>query len=276
MKTPIFKMAGLACLIALVSAAGCKRFGGGSNATPTTEDEKTLYTLGMLLGRNIGTFNLTPAELDLVKTGMTDVVLKRPQKVDMDTYGPKVDALARKRGQEHVEIEKEQSKKYLEQAGREPGAVVSPSGMVFKTVTPGTGATPSPTDRVTVHYEGKLVDGTVFDSSRKRNMPATFPLNGVIKCWTEGVGRMKEGEKAILTCPSSIAYGDSGRPPTIPGGATLIFDVELIKVLPSNVASTPPTPPITLPPQGSGAKPGTAPKLQLNAPGKLQAPGGAK
>ncbi len=276
MKTGIIKIAGLACAIGMVSAAGCKRFGGGSNATPTTEDEKTLYTLGLLLGRNLGTFNLTSSELDLVKSGLTDMVLKRTPKVDLDTYGPKVDVLARKRGQERVEIEKEQSKKYLEQAGREPGAVVSPSGMVFKTVTPGTGATPSPTDRVTVHYEGKLVDGTVFDSSRKRNMPATFPLNGVIKCWTEGVGRMKEGEKAVLTCPSAIAYGDSGRPPTIPGGATLIFDVELMKVLPSNVPATPPAPPITLPPQGgAGSKPG-APKLQLTSPGKLQAPGGAK
>lgn len=267
------KSAGLICLIGLVSAAGCKRFGGGSNATPTTEDEKTLYTLGLLLGRNLGTFNLTASELDLVKSGLTDMVLKRPHKVDLDTYGPKVDALARKRGQERVEIEKEQSKKYLEQAAREPGAVVSPSGMIFKTVKPGTGATPSPTDRVTVHYEGHLVDGTVFDSSRKRNMPATFPLNGVIKCWTEGVGRMKEGEKAVLTCPSSIAYGDSGRPPTIPGGATLIFDVELLKVLPSNVVPSPPTPPITLPPGGSGSA-GGAPKLHLTSPGKLQPPGG--
>ena len=278
MKTGIIKFAGLVCALGLVSAAGCKRLGGGgSNATPTTEDEKTLYTLGLLLGRNLGTFHLTADELDLVKSGLTDMVLKRPQKVDLDTYGPKVDALARKRGQELVEIEKEKAKKFLEQAGREPGAVVSPSGMVFKSVTPGNGATPSPTDRVTVHYEGHLVDGTVFDSSRKRNMPATFPLNGVIKCWTEGVGRMKEGEKAVLTCPAAIAYGDSGRPPTIPGGATLIFDVELIKVLPSNVVNTPPAPAITLPPPGGpGAKPGAPNKLQLTAPGKLQAPGGTK
>lgn len=267
------KIAGLACALTLVTAAGCKRLGGGGSANPTTEDEKTLYTLGMLLGRNLGTFHLTADELELVKAGLSDMVLKRPQKVDLDTYGPKVDALARKRGEELVGIEKERSKKYLEQAGREAGAVVSPSGLVFKTITPGTGATPSPTDRVTVQYEGKLTDGTVFDSSRKRNMPATFPLNGVIKCWTEGVGRMKVGEKAQLVCPSSIAYGDSGRPPTIPGGATLIFEVELMSIAPQN-AVAPPTPPITLPPQGSGpsAKPAGG-KLQLSSPDKLQAPG---
>jgi FKBP-type peptidyl-prolyl cis-trans isomerase FkpA len=271
MKTWTTKAAGLACAIALLSAAGCKRFGGGGgSATPSTEDEKTLYTLGMLLGRNLGTFNLTAQEVELVKAGLADQVLKRKPAVDMETYGPKVDALARKRGEERVAVEKEQSKKYLENAGREPGAVVSPSGLIFRTVTPGTGASPSPTDRVSVHYEGKLIDGTVFDSSRKRNMPATFPLNGVIKCWTEGVGRMKVGEKAVLVCPSSIAYGDSGRPPTIPGGATLIFDVELLSIVPQ----TPPpaTPPITLPPAGSHGD--ASGHLQLQPPGgKLQAPG---
>jgi FKBP-type peptidyl-prolyl cis-trans isomerase FkpA len=272
MRTRMTRVAGLACVFALVSAAGCKKLRGGGSATPTTEDEKTFYTLGMLLGRNLGTFNMNAEELEMVKSGLSDMVLKRPQKVEMDTYGPKVDALARKRGQERVEVEKEASKKVLESAGREPGAVVSPSGMVFKTVTPGTGPSPGPTDKVTVQYEGRLTDGTVFDSSRKRNMPATFPLNGVIKCWTEGVGRMKVGEKAVLTCPSAIAYGDSGRPPTIPGGATLIFDVELLSIQPAN-APTPPTPPITLSPQGQGANPHAG--LQLNQP-KLGAPGAKK
>jgi len=270
MKTRTIKAAGIACTIALLSAAGCKRFGGGgSSATPSTEDEKTLYALGMLLGRNLGTFNLTADEVELVKAGLGDMVLKKKTAVDLDTYGPKVDALARKRGEERVGVEKEKSKKFLENAGRESGAVVSPSGLIFKTITPGTGEIPKPTDRVTVHYEGRLIDGTVFDSSKKRNMPATFPLNGVIKCWTEGVGRMKVGEKAQLVCPSAIAYGDSGRPPTIPGGATLIFEVELMSIAPQNVASAP-TPPITLPPQGSGNK------LQLSSPGKLQAPGAKK
>jgi FKBP-type peptidyl-prolyl cis-trans isomerase FkpA len=272
MKTPTMKAAGIACAIALLSAAGCKRLGGGGGATPSTEDEKTLYTLGMLLGRNLGTFNLSAAEVELVKAGLADMVLKQKLQVDLDTYAPKVDALARKRGEERVGIEKEKSKKYVESAGREPGAVVSPSGLVFKTTTAGTGESPKPTDRVSVHYEGRLIDGTVFDSSRKRNMPATFPLNGVIKCWTEGVGRMKVGEKAQLICPSAIAYGDSGRPPTIPGGATLIFDVELLSIVPPN--PTPPTPPITLPPQGAhGALGAPGGQLHLTPPAKLQAPG---
>ncbi|HXJ22959.1 MAG TPA: FKBP-type peptidyl-prolyl cis-trans isomerase [Polyangia bacterium] len=269
MKTRTIKFAGVACAIALLSAAGCKRLGGGGGgASPSTEDEKTFYTLGLLLGRNLGTFNMSADEVELVKAGLADMVLKRKPQVDMEAYTPKVDALARKRGEQRVAIEKENSKKFVDNAGREPGAVVSPSGLVFKTITPGNGESPKPTDRVSVHYEGRLIDGTVFDSSRKRNMPATFPLNGVIKCWTEGVGRMKVGEKAQLVCPSTIAYGDSGRPPTIPGGATLIFDVELLSIVPQ--APTPPTPPITLPPQGVHGPGG---QMQLTPPGKLQAPG---
>ncbi|HEX3902278.1 MAG TPA: FKBP-type peptidyl-prolyl cis-trans isomerase [Polyangia bacterium] len=224
-------------VVTFASTVGCKRLGGGR--APSTEDEKTLYTLGMILGRNLGTFNLTAGELEFVKSGLTDMVLKKEHQVDLDKYGPKVDALARKRGQERVAVEKEQSKTFLDKAGRESGAVVTPSGLVFRTVTPGTGEVPKPTDRVSVQYEGRLTDGTVFDSTKKRGgVPATFPLNGVIKCWTEGVGRMKVGEKAVLTCPSTIAYGDSGRPPTIPGGATLVFDVELVSIAPPN--ATPP------------------------------------
>jgi len=258
-------------VVGSLAMSGCKRLTGGG-ATPSSEDDKTLYTLGMLLGRNLGTFNLTADELEFVKSGLTDMVLKREHKVDLDKYGPKVDALARKRGLERVEIEKAHAKTFLDQAGREPGAVVTPSGMVFRTVTPGTGATPAPTDRVSVQYEGKLTDGTVFDSTKKRGgVPATFPLNGVIKCWTEGVGRMKVGEKAVLTCPSAIAYGDSGRPPTIPGGATLIFDVELVSIAPPN--QVPPQMGMSMPGNGPGGgpnKPGMPMQLHMGGPGGPQ------
>jgi FKBP-type peptidyl-prolyl cis-trans isomerase FkpA len=258
-------------VVGSLAMSGCKRLTGGG-ATPSSEDDKTLYTLGMLLGRNLGTFNLTADELEMVKSGLTDMVLKREHKVDLDKYGPKVDALARKRGQERVEIEKAHAKTYLDQAGREAGAVVTPSGMVFRTVTPGTGETPKPTDRVSVQYEGRLTDGTVFDSTKKRGgVPATFPLNGVIKCWTEGVGRMKVGEKAVLTCPSAIAYGDSGRPPTIPGGATLVFDVELVSIAPPNPA--PPQMGMSMPGNGPGGgpnKPGMPMQLHMGGPGGPQ------
>jgi FKBP-type peptidyl-prolyl cis-trans isomerase FkpA len=127
--------------------------------------------------------------------------------------------------------------------------------MVVRTLTPGTGPNPVASDTVKVHYTGTLTDGTVFDSSVKRKEPATFPLNGVIKCWTEGVQKMKVGEKAKLTCPSDLAYGDNGRPPTIPGGATLIFEVELLEITtPKTTMSTPPPPP-GMPPGHPAAHP---------------------
>jgi FKBP-type peptidyl-prolyl cis-trans isomerase len=126
--------------------------------------------------------------------------------------------------------EKKASEAFLTKAAAEPGAQKSPSGLIYKETKAGTGESPKATDAVTVHYTGKLIDGTVFDSSVQRGQPATFPLNGVIKCWTEGVQKMKVGGKATLICPSSIAYGDSGRPPQIKGGATLVFDVELLAI----------------------------------------------
>src|SRR5205814_6930684 len=100
----------------------------------------------------------------------------------------------------------------------------------YKSVREGTGASPTATDAVRVHYRGTLMDGTEFDSSYKRNEPATFPLNRVIPCWTQGVQKMKVGGKSQLVCPASIAYGDAGSPPTIPGGATLIFEIELLGI----------------------------------------------
>ena len=228
----------------LVTAAGCGRLG---RAKPSSEDDKTLYALGLLLGRNISVFNLTAHELELVEAGLSDSVLKKTPAVELDKYGPKVDALARARSLARVGIEKQQAVKVIEAAAREPGAVKLPSGLVFRSTKPGTGELPGASDRVKVNYEGRLPDGKVFDSSKKRGQPATFPLTGVIKCWTEGLGRMKVGEQAVLTCPSDVAYGDGGRPPDIPGGATLIFDVELLGI---EKATPPPAtpPPAAAPP----------------------------
>jgi len=119
---------------------------------------------------------------------------------------------------------------YLEKAAAEPGAVKTSSGLIYKEMRKGTGESPKPTDLVTVNYRGSLINGKEFDSSYKRNEPATFPLNRVIPCWTEGLQMMKVGGKAQLVCPSAIAYGERGAPPDIPAGATLIFEVELLKI----------------------------------------------
>jgi FKBP-type peptidyl-prolyl cis-trans isomerase FkpA len=118
-------------------------------------------------------------------------------------------------------------KAYLEKAAAEPGAQKTASGLVYRDITAGSGASPKATDTVKVHYRGTLINGKEFDSSYG-HAPAEFPLNRVIPCWTEGVQKMKVGGKARLVCPSSIAYGESGAPPDIPGGATLVFEIELL------------------------------------------------
>jgi FKBP-type peptidyl-prolyl cis-trans isomerase FkpA len=118
------------------------------------------------------------------------------------------------------------SKAYLEKAAAEPGRVRTPSGLIYRELRAGTGTSPTATDTVKVNYRGTFVDGKKFDSSDG----IKFPLNQVIPCWTEGVQKMKVGGKAELVCPASIAYGERGQPPDIPGGATLIFEIELLGI----------------------------------------------
>jgi FKBP-type peptidyl-prolyl cis-trans isomerase FkpA len=115
-------------------------------------------------------------------------------------------------------------------AAKEAGAVATPSGLVYRSLKEGTGANPAASDRVKVHYRGTLPDGKEFDSSYQRNQAIEFPLSGVIRCWTEGVQRMKVGGKAKLTCPPAIAYGERGAGGVIPPNATLIFEVELLGI----------------------------------------------
>jgi FKBP-type peptidyl-prolyl cis-trans isomerase FkpA len=118
----------------------------------------------------------------------------------------------------------------LDAAAKEAGAVVTPSGLVYKSIKDGSGASPKASDTVKVNYRGTFPDGKEFDSSYKRNQAIEFPLSNVIKCWTEGVQRMKVGGKAKLTCPASIAYGERGAGGVIPPNATLLFVVELLGI----------------------------------------------
>ena len=196
-----------------------------------TDDEKTLYALGLALAPQLSSFNLTPAELAVVEAGLTDGLSNRPKKVELNDYRPKIQQLAQARAAAVAAVEKQASQEFLTKAAAEKGAKKTESGLVYVELKPGTGEQPKATDKVKVHYQGTLTDGTVFDSSIQRGQPATFPLNGVIKCWTEGVQLMKVGGKSKLICPSDIAYGDRGSPPKIKPGAALVFEVELLEIV---------------------------------------------
>jgi FKBP-type peptidyl-prolyl cis-trans isomerase FkpA len=189
----------------------------------TTDDQKTVYAIGLSMYRSLSAFDLSPAELELIKRALTDAAARKPA-VSLEEWAPKIQAL----GQARV---KTTSEAYLAKAAAEPGAVKAESGLIYKELRPGTGESPKATDTVKVNYRGTLVSGTEFDSSYKRGQPAEFPLNGVIPCWTEGVQKMKVGGKSQLVCPSALAYGERGNP-SIPGGSTLIFEVELLEIAP--------------------------------------------
>jgi FKBP-type peptidyl-prolyl cis-trans isomerase FkpA len=226
-------------------ACNARGGGGGGSVKLDTDDQKTLYALGLILGRNVAGFNLSSSELDTVMAGMSDAALGKKPRVELETFGPKVNQLRNKRMSAKSEDEKKKGKAFEDKAAQEAGAERTPSGLVFKSLGGGSGEQPKNTDTVKVNYKGTLIDGTEFDSSYKRGQPAEFPLMGVIPCWTEGLQKMKVGEKAKLVCPSNIAYGDQGRPPTIPGGATLVFEVELVGI--TTKAGAPQMPGMSMP-----------------------------
>ena len=204
---------------------------GAAGPELKSDEQKTLYALGFVISQNLASFALSPADLEVVLAGVSDGVLKKDSKVDVQTYGPKIPALQTARASAAATVEKKAGQVFLDKAAAEKGATRTASGMIITTVKAGDGASPKATDRVKVHYQGALTDGTVFDSSVKRNEPLTLALNSVIKCWTEGVPMMKVGGKSKLVCPSDIAYGDQGRPPIIKPGATLVFEIELLEIV---------------------------------------------
>ena len=210
------------------AAAATKPAAPAAPAPLTTDEEKTIYAIGISIGQSLSMFNLSPSEVELVKRAISDSAAGKPA-VELSEWGPKIQPLATSRAAVVAAKEKAKSAEYLAKAAAEPGAVKTDSGLVYREMKAGAGESPKATDTVKVHYRGTLVNGTEFDSSYKRNEPAQFPLTGVIKCWTEGVQRMKVGGKATLVCPSDLAYGDQGRP-SIPGGATLIFEIELLEI----------------------------------------------
>ncbi len=201
-----------------------------AGADPKTDDERAIYALGFSFGRNVSVFSMSPEELAVLKRGIDDAVNERPSIVDVEKAGPRIQELARTRQAKNNEA-------YLAKAAKEPGATRLPSGIVYRETKAGTGASPKASDTVRVHYRGTLPAGDEFDSSYKRNQPAEFPLNGVVKCWTEGLQKMKVGAKAELVCPADTAYGE--RPPPgskIPPNAVLRFEVELLGITTSGAA----------------------------------------
>ncbi len=198
---------------------------------PKTEDQKTLYALGVDLARKISFFYLSAEEYEFVKQGMTDVATGKKLEAEPVPYMENINQLLRKRMQDIANKQKELAKPYLEKAAGEKGAQKTASGLIYQQIQAGTGLQPKASDVVKAHYTAHFIDGTEFENSFKEGQPRELSLGKVTACLREGIGIMKVGGKAKLICPSGIAYGDQGIPPYVPGGATLIYEVDLLEVM---------------------------------------------
>src|SRR5215831_1762236 len=220
----------------------------GQDKSPQLKDmkDKVSYSIGMQIGFNLGRqkVDINP---DILAAGIKDSIAGKPQltpdqvKDIMAQFEKDMEQKQKQLGEKN----KTEGAKFLEDNKKKPGVQTTASGLQYKVEKEGTGPQPKATDQVTVDYRGTLIDGTEFDSSYKRGQPVTFPVNGVIKGWSEALQLMKQGAKYQLFIPSSLAYGERAMGPDIGPNATLIFEVELQEVKP------PPTPV----PQGSSKVP---------------------
>ncbi len=204
--------------------------------TLKTQKDKVSYSMGLNLGKSLMRQPFE-VDMDIFLRGFNDAVHKRkPLMTDQEMRETEI-AFQKEMGEKQAQMMKavaEKNKKegetFLAENKKKEGVKTLPSGLQYKVITEGKGASPKATDTVTVNYKGTLIDGTEFDSSYKRGQPATFPVNGVIKGWTEALQLMKTGSKWQLFIPSDLAYGDKGAGPQIGPNAVLIFEVELLSI----------------------------------------------
>jgi FKBP-type peptidyl-prolyl cis-trans isomerase FkpA len=201
-------------------------------AAPKYDAAHTLYMYGLAVGRNIAGIGFTDAELQQIFKGMKDGALEKNATADVAPEKANISDLISTHVEAKVPKNKAKGSAFAEKFAKEDGVMAIPNGGWYKIIKEGDGAAPKADDTVKVNYRGTLIDGYEFDSSYKRGEPATFPLKGVIPCWTNGVAQLKVGGKAKLVCPSDAAYGDRGEPRAgIQGGATLVFEVELLDIV---------------------------------------------
>lgn len=200
--------------------------------------DKVSYALGLGIGRQLSQMGADNLDIDDFAKAIKDILAGKKPEIDdaeaqtlVKDFFEKQEAKQRAAAAEKFKETKEKGEAYLAENARKEGVVTLPSGLQYQVIKEGNGRRPKATDKVKCHYEGMLVDGTLFDSSIQRGEPATFPLNGVIAGWTEGLQLMQEGAKYRFFIPYHLGYGENGAGASIPPFAALVFDVELIEVL---------------------------------------------
>ncbi len=236
MKISKIFMFGFLCLFTLVFTSGCEAQ-QGKNADKKTETtnqttnnmSEVSYSYGVLMGESLKRQNLDEINYDKLMQGIKDVLTEQKLEVSEEEARTVVQNFMMNKRAAEGKANLEAGKKFLAENAKKEGVITTESGLQYKIIKEGTGEKPGKDDTVEVHYTGKLLDGTVFDSSVERGQPATFPVKGVIQGWIEGLQLMKEGAKFRFFIPSNLAYGARGSG-AIPPNSTLIFDVELIDV----------------------------------------------
>lgn len=230
MKRKILLIITIVCVFASHSCKSQNKVENDKSLELTTEVEKAAYSLGVNLGSNFKQQGLDSIlNIDIVVKGLLDQIANKPQIASQEaeqilqTYFQNLQ-------QEQIKGKTEEGRKFLEENKKKKGITTTASGLQYEVITMGTGAKPTANDKVKVHYEGTLINGKVFDSSYNRGEAISFPLNGVIKGWTEGLQLMPVGSKFRFYIPYDLAYGERGAGQDIPPYATLIFDVELLDI----------------------------------------------
>jgi FKBP-type peptidyl-prolyl cis-trans isomerase len=237
---------GLAVARAQEPKAKAAATGQAPAAGPSFTDAQLIEEFGWFIGKRVGLTELefTKEEVELLLKGIATAASGKDSPYELEKIGPKMDEFMQKKQQAYLAKLKDKNMSvntnFFTKLKENKSIVELPSGLRYEIVQEGSGPSPKPTDTVKVHYTGKLIDGSVFDSSVQRGEPTEFPLDQVIPGWTEGIQKMKKGGKIKLYVPPHLAYGDDGRP-GIPPGSTLIFDVELLDIKPAG--SAPVTPP---------------------------------
>jgi FKBP-type peptidyl-prolyl cis-trans isomerase FkpA/FKBP-type peptidyl-prolyl cis-trans isomerase FklB len=202
--------------------------------TPAAQqsDDKTLYELGVFLSSGLDSYTLSESEFAQVMSGMADGYHHRASVAAAMAYDPQWQALHVARLKAMIAHEKSIGQAYLEHAARAAGAKTMPSGLVYVPLVEGSGANPTYLDQVKINFQGKLVDGTLFDSSQLRGEPSLLRLASVMPCLSEGLRLMRVGGRSRVVCSSTLAYGDRGSQPSVRPGATVDYEIELLEIVP--------------------------------------------
>ena len=237
MKMKTLKITLIAAVCLVLAAEGCAQKKDLPQGVTAAQVDSLSYSLGVMMGMQFQQSKLNYLDMSAYTQAVEDVLADKKLKIEMmaaqmflQNYFTKMQEMEQQEMEREAVLNLEKGQKFMAENKNKEGVIETPSGLQYKVISEGSGPFATAIDTVEVHYLGTLIDGSKFDSSYDRGETTSFPLNGVIKGWTEGLQLIPEGSKVIFYIPSELAYGNQARGPQLPGNSTLIFEVELVKV----------------------------------------------